>query len=124
MGGVTVLDYAPRIRGRRWPPTLLEWGLVCVILAVIGAVVIPRFTSHGDPTRQTVAAQQAVLHVMVGGRAVGHRLEWHPIVAVPVQHLQLAELNHAISSLRTCVIERECAASVKREGRPWRDGPR
>src|SRR5262245_64252369 len=61
---------------------------------------------------------------MVSCRAAGHRLERHPIVAVAVQHLQLAELNHAISSLRTCVIERECAASVKREGRPSRDGPR
>jgi hypothetical protein len=40
---------------------------------------------------------------------------------MPMQHLQLAELNHAISSVRRSVVERECAASVKREkhaGRP------
>ena len=58
MGGVTVLDYAPRIRGRHWLPTLPEWGLVCVILAIIGAVAIPRFTNHGDFSRHTVAAEQ------------------------------------------------------------------
>jgi general secretion pathway protein G len=58
MAGGTVLDYAARARGWRWNLTLKEWAIVCAILAVIGVVVIPRFTSHGDPTPRSRATQQ------------------------------------------------------------------
>jgi len=65
-----------------------------------------------------VAAQQATLDVMVVRRGVLSRFERCPLPVVPMQHLQLAELNHAISSLRSCVVEGECGASVK-EHAPW-----
>ena len=45
----------PRRRGRRAAFTLIELLLVLVILGILAAVVVPKFTNTGDKARRTAA---------------------------------------------------------------------